>query len=337
MLRLRHLPQLLLVTLLPWQVMLASSLPSSVQPLQTEKLEFEDQTSVHWVAVPLVVRGLDASRPLHRDDVRLLVDGREVHSGDLHWDASEPSTLLLFQDLSGSMANGGKLEASRRTVHCLLDQARSGDRMAMVTFAAGRTFIELPITDALTEVPELVSGWRPYGSTALHDAVSWIPEVRLGSHHGLGAVLVTDGVDNASQLDPDAVRDLVQQADVPVYVVALRGSRLNQSRPKHWRPPSTRSSPQGDTEASGFAPYGDILRRLAAATGGRYFDTYFADDVDAACQAIIDDIRSRYLLSFPLASTGDTTFHPLSVSLPGRRVTLRHRSGYVGPAPAPVP
>ncbi len=316
---------------------MASAVPPPTQPQPTDKLEFDDQTSVHWVAVPLVVRGLETSEPLRRDQVQLMVDGHEVTSGDLHWDASEPSTLLLFQDLSGSMANGGKLEASRRTAHCLLERSRSGDRMAMVTFAAGRTFIELPITDALHEVPELVDGWRPYGSTALHDAVSWIPEVRLGSYHGLGAVLVTDGVDNASQLAPEAVRDLVQQADVPVYVVALRGSRLAQPRPKGWRPPISGPAAQDDAAPDSFAPYGEILRRLAAATGGRYFDTYFEDDIDAACQAIIDDLRNRYLLSFPLSSTGEARFHPLRVSLPGKRASLRHRSGYVGLTPAAVP
>lgn len=304
----------------------------SVAAEPTDLMEFNDTTSVTWVMVPLVAHTQGLDRPLREDDLRVTVDGQAIDVGDLQRDRDDPSTLLLFQDLSGSMSNGGKIEASQRAARCLLDQARPGDQMAVVTFAAGKTFVEVPITPQLDEVSARIDDWDGYGSTALHDAVSWIPEVRLGHHRGLAAVLITDGVDNASVLTPEAARAMVQQAELPVYVIALRGSRLA------WRRGAAKKPRLGHLQApavdDGFRPYSQVLKQLAGATGGRYFEAFFSDDIDTACNAVVNDLQQRYTFSFPLETRGPESFHDLRVTVPGRNFTLRHRAGYVGRAPS---
>lgn len=308
---------------------------ATVVSAQSESLaiappSFSGTTSVTWVVVPLVVHSTNLNRPLRRDDLAMTVDGKSLDFESFQPSVENPSTLLLFQDLSGSMANGGKLEASRRAAHCLLDQSRDGDQMAVVTFAAGKTFIETPITPELEVIAELVESWEGYGSTALHDAVTWIPEIRLGNHQDIAAVLITDGVDNASVIAPDKARDMVRQAEVPVYVVALRGSQLAEAdQPK--KSVTTRVKPQ--SAPPGFAPYRKVLRQLAAGTGGRYFDAFFSSDVQAACEAVVNDLRNRYTLSFPLTDQGEEAFHALRITVPGRRFKVRHRAGYVGRNP----
>lgn len=299
-------------------------------PSPPPAIEFSESTSVTWVMVPLIVHGTDLDRPLRRQDLEMTVDGEPLEFEDFERAEANPTTILLFQDLSGSMANGGKLQASRRAAHCLLDHSRPGDQMAVVTFAAGKTFIETPITDELEVVAELVESWRGYGSTALHDAVTWIPEIRLGNHQEIAAVLMTDGVDNASVIAPETARNMVRQAEVPVYVMGLRGSRLDEA--KGARNPRVKPSKPPDPAAE-FAPYREVLRRLAAGTGGRYFDAFFSTDVLSACEAVVKDLRNRYTLSFPITDQGEEAFHALRITVPGRRFKVRHRAGYVGRKP----
>ncbi len=296
-------------------------------------LAFEGSTTVTWVMVPLVVQSSDLERPLRRQDLVLTVDGAELHFEDFQAAVEEPSTLLLFQDLSGSMANGGKLAASQRAARCFVAQARPQDRMSVVTFAAGKTLIETPATSEMEVISELIDGWQGYGSTALHDAVSWIPDLRLSTASRMAAVLITDGVDNASTLTAETARQLVRQAEIPVYVLALRGSRLMADEPLTEAAILPSTSGVADGEPS-FSPYRSVLQQLAAATGGLYFDIFLRHDIDSACRRIANDQRNRYTLGFPLSQHGKETYHPLRITVPGHRFTVRHRGGYSGRRPA---
>lgn len=298
-------------------------------------IAFEESTTVSWVMVPLVVQSSDLDRPLRHQDLRLTVDGEVVPFDDFQAAMEEPSTLLLFQDLSGSMANGGKLAASRRAARCLVARARPEDRISVVTFAAGKTFIETPATSEMEVIHELIDGWQGYGSTALHDAVSWIPELRLATAARTAAVLITDGVDNASTLTAETARRMVRQAEIPVYVLALRGSRLMSDEPA--TDAASQAPAKGAEEEPSFAPYRIVLQQLAAATGGLYFDNFVRQDIDDACRRIAKDQRNRYTLGFPLSQHGEETYHPLRITVPGHRFTVRHRAGYSGRRPAASP
>ena len=288
-------------------------------------MRFADDTAVTWVLAPTVVTGLRRPfEPLTRDAFRLEIDGEEVAIESFDVGRENPMSLLFFQDLSGSMANGGKLAASQRALCCHLDTAKEGDEMAVVTFASGSILVDVPLTAELAVVAEQAASWRAYGTTALHDAIAWIPDIHLSPGKTPAAILLTDGIDNASVLDAEAARSLVRRAQVPVYVLALRGRRAAPRRSAAREKPST---------ANEFLPYARVLRRLAESTGGSYFEIHRPDDVDRACAAITEELRNRYTLGFPLSTQGEETYHGLRITLPGHSVQLRHRAGYLGLAP----
>lgn len=291
------------------------------------ELLFEESTQVAWVMVPTVVRGDGAEQPLEVSDFRITIDDEPIEPVDFFSGFDESSTLLLFQDLSGSMANGGKLETSQRIVRCLTGAARPGDEMAVVSFASGSTLVDVPITSELGVIDEVADSWQPYGTTALHDAVTWIPQVRLGARSRAAAVLITDGVDNASVLTADAARTMVLGAEVPVYVLALRTRRELRRSAK--AAAQVQAEPDQD-----FAHYGRVLRQLAEATGGRYVEISRPEQADAACATVTRDLKSRYLLSFPLSTDGSEAERAISVSIPDRPLSVRHRASYVGRPPA---
>ncbi|MEM8996810.1 MAG: hypothetical protein AAGF23_18640, partial [Acidobacteriota bacterium] len=279
---------------------------------------FEEETSVTWVLVPITVEevgGRGDTTELTREDFELRIDRRPVAFPDFVTPQDVPRTLLVFQDLSGSMANGGKLRASREAIRYFIDEARIGDEMALTSFASGKTWVDVPITAERPALIEHVDAWSAYGTTALHDAVAWIPDLRLGARSAPAVLLLTDGVDNSSVISPDAARAMVREAEVPVYVLALVRPRRN-----------------GDGEGHDDWRYRDLLRQLAAETGGLYVESRPAEVLDA-CRRILRALDSRYSLAFPLAS-GESTYHSIEVSVNDRRVRLRHRSGYVGAPPA---
>jgi VWFA-related protein len=308
-----------------------------VAQVRAPLLSFAGDTEVTWVMVPANVIGQRGSlKILTREDFRLHVDGKPVQIDSLEASADATINLLIFQDLSGSMANGGKLAASRRALQYHLTKARQGDEMALVTFASDTIQVAVPATSELSLIAEHSAGWRAFGTTALHDAIGWIPRIHLAHGSTPAVILITDGIDNASLLDSEAARDLVLQAEIPVYVLALRGSRVDLQGPKGTRQRAQDTAAQNTARrepADKFLPYAKVLRRLAQSTGGRYFEVYYADDIDGACAVITRELRSRYTLGFQLSTQGEKTYHGLRITMPGRNLHLRHRAGYLGSAP----
>lgn len=137
-------------------------------------------------------------------------------------------------------------------------------------------------------------------------------------------ILISDGLDTASQTKAQAVINDAQQRAVSIYVIHLplfapRDGRL-QPRPA----------------AKGF-------RSLAEATGGRYFMVGDAQaalaprasvDLQPVFKAIEEDLRGQYVLGFyPDDASRDNRFHRLSISLTARQhrnLRVRQlREGYV--------
>lgn len=283
---------------------------------------FEESLSVSWVLVPVVVQSrwgyVDG---LRQKDFRLTIDGRPAPIADLDLGADAPLSVVYLQDLSGSMANSGKLEASRQALESLLDRAHAGDELALATFAGNHLRVDVPFTDALATVREAMSLWEGYGTTALNDAVSMLPDISAGGRKGRRvAVLVTDGQDNASAISPPAALDIVRRARLPVYVIGLDLTRS-----------SAEESKEGE---AGTYRYAELLASLAEGTGGRYFDASSPEEATAAVQTLVDDLRRRYILELQTTGGGPESYHRLAVevALPYRH-TLTFRRGYYGTLP----
>lgn len=288
---------------------------------ERESLSFDDQVAVAWTLVPVVVRSERGYvTNLDRDDFRLFVDDQQVEITELDRGEDAPVSLVFLQDLSGSMANSGKLEASQRAVRTFLEHSRPEDEVAVASFAGERLRVDVPFTGEMETVEETLETWRGYGTTALHDAVSFLPQISDGGRYGNRvAILITDGQDNASNLDPSEAVEIVRRARLPVYVFGLGvGGAFRRET----------------GEEAGDYRYEDLLRELAERTGGRYYDVENPGEIDQAVEGILDDLRLRYVLAVTTASQGPRTFHPIRVEIrrPGR-FTLTHRSGYHGTSP----
>lgn len=283
---------------------------------------FGDEVSVGLVLVPVVVRSGDGyAKNLDQEDFQLKVEDRPAKIESFERRSDAPASVVVLQDLSGSMASAGKMEASREMMRFFLDKALTGDEFSIATFAGGQFQVEVPFTTNLGTLREASDRWEAYGTTALHDAVARMPEISLeGRNPKRFAILVTDGVDNASRITPEQARAVVQEAQLPTYVLGMGSGNpyeLSDQGKKIYR-------------------YADVLSLLAAVTGGRYYAISSREGLQQALTEILDDVRHQYVLGF---STGDgaVKFRKLAVEVKGSsrdRRTVVFRRGYKGTPPA---
>lgn len=324
--RLRTLPILMILTFAllgaPFTPALsgAPQQPAAPQVVQPPEASFEDEVSVGYVLVPVAVRSRSGgyAKNLEEDDFKLIVEGKRVDIESFEQRAEAPASVVFLQDLSGSMGIGGKLETSRRIVRHFLDSALPGDEFAVATFAAEKTQVEVPFTTEISSVRENLEQWEGYGKTALHDALASVPRISLeGKNPKRFAVLVTDGVDNASHIMPEEARRLVREAQLPVYVLGMgSGSPFDVS-----------------DKGEKIYRYADVLNLLAHETGGRYFPLTKPEDLEEALTAIREDLRHQYVLGFATGQ-GRSRFRDLKVEVAGKNRSILFRKGYKGPPPA---
>lgn len=291
---------------------------------QEPTARFEEALDIGWVAVPVVVRAAGGYvEGLGRKDFRLSVDGKPVAISTFETAREAPVHLVILQDVSGSMATGGKLDAAREAILYLVEQARQADQFAIATFAADHLDVDVPFTLDREAVSEALRSWRAYGTTALHDAVAWVPSVAQG-RDGVkrAALLITDGLDNASRISAEKARDLVRGAQLPVYVLGL----------------DTGSAYATDREGSKIFRNADLLNLLASLSGGRYFPISGPDELKEACADLIEDLRQQYVLGFTTVETGAGRSHRIQVGvdrgLLGVERRVFHRASYSGGEPA---
>ncbi len=281
---------------------------------------FEEAVGVGWVAVPTLVRTAGGYvRDLRRTDFELLIDGRSIPIENFDASLDAPVHLVLLQDTSGSMETAGKLAASRELARHLFSEARAADQFAIATFSAGRLAVEVPFTLDRQALAESVDGWEAWGTTALHDAVAWLPTL-TADRDGVkrAAVLVTDGLDNASSFDAEAARDLIRQAQLPVYVFGFE---------------------TGDAYVLGadgrkIFRNADMLNLLARLSGGQYYPLRDPDDLKEAVVDLVEDLRHQYVLGFSVADDGSSAQHRIQVrTRGGGRRTVTARTAYRGGNP----
>jgi VWFA-related protein len=280
---------------------------------------FGETMTVGNVLVPVVVRsGERHVRNLERDDFELFVDGRAVPIESFQKGAAAPVRVVVLQDVSGSMAIGGRLERSRDLVPFLVGRSRPGDRFALASFALENVIIDVPFTDDAQALLEAAATWRAHGTTGLHDAVAWLPEITVESPHlRHAAILLTDGMDNVSSTDPEEARRRVRQAKIPVYVIFLKRDVSG-----------ILELPEGAAEDEG-----GLLRLLAHETGGRYHSGEDRDALLRSAARILADLRYQYVLGFSTADSGAVRSRGIQVRVDRKNVELTHRHGYEGLAP----
>jgi Ca-activated chloride channel homolog len=278
--------------------------------------------SVGYVMVPFVLTDLKG-RPvpdLKETDVTLLVDGQPVRTDLFSRSDDAPVSFTILLDGSGSMGLVGKMDGARAAVRALVQQKLPGDDFALYVFSSGTVREVVPFTPDTAALLAAVDAVTPHGRTAFYDALARMPDRTLLGRNGSRAiVLLTDGIDNASELTRDDLAAILEGVDVPVYPIGLRSPGMPVAPPPGVTPEAMMNI--------------DILGHVARLSGGLLSIVDEAAQLPGAITRIEKDLRSQYLLGFTPTGVGPVRFRRITLRLSGSARPVRVRAGYRGTLP----
>jgi Ca-activated chloride channel homolog len=255
---------------------------------------------------------------LRADELRVLEDGRPQRLEHFSEAQSVPARLLLLVDASGSMNVALKTASTSMAVAQILAGLQPADEVALAGFDQ-RYWGIVPFTRDHERILKALGELEPFGSTALHDALDHAAQDLASWGEGRRAVIVlTDGVDTASQLRPDDVLERSRALDVPIYSVSV-------------------VSPVDDPAAALFtgrqrpaaaAAGTAMLARYSLLSGGASFTVSDLAGLQHAAGTILGELRHQYRLAYD-PPPGPSRFRRVEVQSTRKGVFVKTRSGYI--------
>jgi Ca-activated chloride channel family protein len=189
---------------------------------------------------------------------------------------SEGVDIVVALDVSGSMAAEdfqprNRLAVAKEVVSEFVQRRRS-DRIGLVIFAGKSLTKSPPTTDAavlLRQLDDVRLETLPDGTAIGSGLATSLTRLRRSKAKSRVIVLVTDGANNAGEIDPVTAADLARALEVRVYTVCVgRGGRV--PMPVRVEDPltgrvSVRTMPV-DVEIDE-----PLLQEIAQKTGGEFF------------------------------------------------------------------
>lgn len=281
---------------------------------------FTATAGTEYVPLPVIVRDRKGQfvDGLRASDFHVWVDGKPVLIDTFDRSADAPVSFAILVDVSGSMRIADKLDRAKEMIQRLITLRRRGDDFALLSFSEDEVRTVAPFSEDPSALLRQLMFLKPEGKTALYDAVSQTSnELLSGKNMKRAILLFTDGVDNASQLNPEDIARLMQNESVPIYAIGMKNASY------------TVLSEQERHELSVSA-----LELLAQASGGRMFLVAGDEDLRPIANAIDGELRRQYVLGFEPSGEGEPKYWPIVVTVTGggNRI-IRARRGYRGTAP----
>jgi len=275
--------------------------------------QYEGRVDINAVVVPVTVRN-NSGRVVTGVAPRrftLHVDGFKVPIRDLDIESDLPISLGFILDTSGSMM-GRKMSGSQQLITAFLAHRRPDDQLALWTFGDDRVLERFPFGMGWYLLPRVLETLKPWSTTALYDMVLRVPEVlEKARHHRRAAILLTDGVDNASEISADEAMAVARRLETPIYVLGVE-------------PPTTLENADGSS-------FEEILTLIADASGGHYRRIPQAEQMPEVVDELLKELSSRYILTFVTSGVGQRKWRSIKVTVDGYEATTR--SGYTGTLP----
>ena len=277
-----------------------------------------DEVSVNYVMIPFTALGKKGApvTSLRENDVKLFIDGKRVRPDLFERSLKAPVSFTILVDASGSMALAGKMDAARAAIATLLTRRIKGDEFALYVFADADAREIVPLTSDPMKIFRALDLIKPYGKTAFFDALAKMPEVsELGSNGSRAIILLSDGIDNASNLTRSALTKRLEGISVPIYPLGIR------------------EEAEAPKEHSDEGTNLDVLAEVARLTGGQLHVGNTPQLLAAAMESLENNLRAQYLIGFSPTGKGAVKYRRISLQLAGGVQSIRVRAGYKGTEP----
>jgi Ca-activated chloride channel family protein len=199
--------------------------------------------------------------------------------------------IVVSLDVSGSMAAEdfqprNRLAVAKQVVADFV-QRRTADRVGLVIFAGQSLTKSPPTTDTavlLRQLDDVRLGALPDGTAIGSGLATALTRLRHSKTKSRVVVLVTDGVNNAGEIDPATASDLAKAMEVRVYTIGVgRGGQV--PMPLRARDPFTGRVVTQSAMVEVDIDEG-LLKRIAERTGGEFFRATDAGSLKAIFERI---------------------------------------------------
>jgi len=303
-------PYTQLIWVLAFCLALAASLifGSAQEKRDTRESETTLKVSVDLVNVIFTVtEGNGRLVPgLNKEDFLVEEDGRKQEVSHFAREVTLPLTLALLIDTSPSVQPVLDLE-KQTAIEFLHSVLRKEDLALVMNFDRGVSLVQ-DFTADIRRLSKAIQSIAIGGGTSVHDAVFLASDEKLKRETGRKAIiLISDGGDTTSKLKIKDGVESAQRAEVVIYAIS-------------------------NSSGGPFFGGGDdgTLKRYAEATGGRAFSPSKPQDFKKAFDAIQEELRSQYILSYSSTNTmKDGGYRALKVSVPNQKnLKVRAKKGY---------
>lgn len=227
---------------------------------------------------------------------------------------SQGRDLMVAVDLSGSMQiedmaiNGKTVDRFTLIQHVVSDfiERRKGDRIGLILFA-DHAYLQAPLTQDRRSVAQFLKEAQiglVGKQTAIGEAIALaVKRFDKMDKSNRVLILLTDGSNNAGNIDPEQAAEIAANRKVTIYTVGV-GADVMERRTLFGR---ERVNPSMDLDEN-------QLKHIADATHGRYFRARNSQELDQIYQEI-DKLEpvSRDQLSY--RPQADLFYWPLALAL----------------------
>jgi Ca-activated chloride channel family protein len=250
-----------------------------------------------------------------------------------------PASIVLLLDASSSVFSQMRFirEAAGRFVEGLLQE----DKVCVMQFSDRVELLQDWTSATNLQQLEKSLNWRyhPGQRTTFYDGLYLAAEEQLSKVEGRRIViLLTDGLDTADQRRASFADALnaVRRAEASVYVVSLTANLRAQLEDKTGRTKlrkvfSGYDRREVDRYLAAIDESEKLLTNLATQTGGRIFLPVKDEDLSTAYQAIAEELRTQYIITYqpkPRVTSGE--YRRVRVLVLDGNFEVATREGYRG-------
>lgn len=226
-----------------------------------------------------------------------------------------PLSSVLLLDASASM-EGPRLRTAVEGVRAFVSRVLPQDEVSVMLFS-DELLMRTEFSNDANTLLRPVEGVAARGGTAINDHLYLALKDLDGRFGRRVVVLLSDGVDVESTLDMEDVRWAVRGSQALLYWIRLQDSERGRvERSSAWR------------DSRGHAEQLRLLETAVKESGGRVEVIPDMDQVGAALQKILRELREQYVIGYqPTRNQGDGSWHKLEVRVKGG-YRARTREGY---------
>src|SRR5215471_9045724 len=257
---------------------------------------------------------------LKKNDFLIQEDGKRQTLAHFDWNQNTPVSVGIVLDTSGSMRS--KIDTATTAVDRFVRTIHPDDDIFLMGFDS-EAYLLQDFTSDRSKLKKALQYADPAGDTVLYDALEQaLEKIESGANNKRAILLITDGMDTASQASFDEVRQRIRNSELLLYALGIsRVSDISAAKA---------AGRFGRLDSVDM----DVLKTLARDSGGSAFtvsqDTLGGrnSQFDAILAQIAEELRNQYTLAYYPTHPDDGQFHSIRVTT-RFGYSVRARQGYV--------